>query len=339
MKSPSHDGAHGLAVVDVRKHRSIIVAVVAALSLFAATSTAHANVLLGTTDSYAIMAGQTVTNTGTTTIQGDIGIYPGAAIAPNVVGFGSVTHTGTLNDTTAAASAAQVDLVAAYNDAAGRALTATISRELSGANLGPGVYASSPGGDFLLSSGGTLTLTGSATDVWIFKSTSTLIFESASQVVLEGVDPCNVYWQVASSATLGTNANVTGTIMALTDISLQTGASLDGRALARNGSVTLDSNDISVQTCTAATPIVTEPDTDTDTDTDVDTDTDSEPVPGSSENGGTEAPGTVQVPTSINAGGGPQTALGGAAQALLIALAAVAVSAAVAVRRKVTPKA
>ncbi|MEX2533531.1 MAG: ice-binding family protein [Nitriliruptoraceae bacterium] len=332
MKSPFRDGANGLAVLDVRQHRGIIVAFVAALSLFAATSTAHANVLLGTTESYAILAGQSVTNTGTTTIQGDIGIHPGAAVAPNVTGFGTVTHTGTLNDTTAVAAAAKVDLVAAYDDAAGRALTATISRELSGANLGPGVYASSPGGDFLLSSGGVLTLTGNATDVWIFKSTSTLIFESASQVVLQGVDPCNVYWQVASSATLGVNANVTGTIMALTSISLQTGASLDGRALARNGSVTLDSNDISVQVCSAAAPIVTEPDTD------VDTDTDTEPVPESSENGGTEAPATVQVPTSINAGGGTQTALGGTAQALLIALAAVAVSAAVVVRRKVTSK-
>jgi hypothetical protein len=214
------------------------------------------------------------------------------------------------------ALAAKLDLVSAYNDAAGRALTATISRELSGANLGPGVYASSPGGDFLLSSGGTLTLTGNANDVWIFQSSSTLIFESASQVVLVGANPCNVFWQVASSATLGTNADVSGTIMALTDISLQTGASLDGRVLARNGSVTLDSNTIDAASCTTATPIVTEPEPDSGDDT------------------ATQTPEEVQVPTAVDAGGGPQAG-GTPTQGLLMAFALVALIVAVQVRRRV----
>ena len=331
MRSPPSGSVKALAVPDAKKHRTVIVAVVAAISLFAATSTAHANVLLGSTESFAILAGQSVTNTGTTTIRGEIGIHPGAAVAPNVTGFGTVSHTGTLYDTTAVALTAQTDLIAAYNDAAGRALTATISRELSGANLGPGVYASSPGGDFLLSSGGTLTLTGSADDVWIFTSSSTLIFESASQVVLVGADPCNVYWQVASSATLGTNASVAGTIMALTDISLATGASLDGRALARNGSVTLDSNTIDSTACLAAAPIVTEPEP---TPTPA-PGTDTTPVPDGSGNGATQTPGAVEVPTGINAGGGPTMALN-PAQLLLVASAAMALVGAGTLRRRFT---
>jgi len=244
-RSPSFTGVR--AITGVRAGATVLV--VALLALLTTATTARADVLLGTTEGFAILAGQSITNTGETTIYGDIGIHPGAAVPPNVTGFGTVDQTGTIYDSDGVALTAKADLVIAYDDAAGRAVTATISRELADAVLGPGVYASDPGGDFLLSSGETLTLTGDADDVWIFKSASTLVFESGSTVILDGADPCNVYWQVASSATLGTGSVVFGTIMALTSIELLGGATLEGRALARNGSVTMINNTITIEPC------------------------------------------------------------------------------------------
>ena len=90
--------------------------------------------------------------------------------------------------------------------------------------------------------------------VFIFKAASTLITASNSTVALIGVNPCNVYWQVGSSATLGTNSNFVGTVMALTDISATTGAVVQGRLLARNGAVTLDDNTISKPACAIQNP-------------------------------------------------------------------------------------
>ena len=226
------------------------------LALFSTTSAARADVGLGTADGFAILAGQIITNTGSTTVHGDIGIHPGASeTEPNITGYepgaDSISHTGTLYDRDAEGVAlkAKEDLVVAYDDAAGRTDPILISRELAAADLTPGVYASNDGGDFLLSYGGTLKLTGGADDVWIFQSASALTFESDTTVELVGADPCNVFWQVGSSATIGTDAVVVGTIMALTSISLATGATLDGRALARNGSVTLQSNTITMEAC------------------------------------------------------------------------------------------
>lgn len=232
------------------RHLSVI-ALMVVFAMFASTTTAHADVGLGTADSFALLVGQSVTNTGSTTITGDIGIHPGAA-GDNVTGAASITHTGTLHDGDEVAQQAQVDLVSAYDDAAGRPVTETIVPALDGQDLGPGVYDSTGGGAFLLGVDGTLTLTGGPDDVWIFQSGSTLDFQSGSQVVLDGADPCNVFWQVTSSATLGTDSSVVGTIMALTSISLLTNATLEGRALARNGSVTLDTNTITNEAC--ATP-------------------------------------------------------------------------------------
>jgi hypothetical protein len=233
-----------------------IVASVAVLALSVTTSDARADVGLGTAESFAILAGQSITNTGSTTIDGDIGIHPGASETdPNITGYepgaDSIDHTGTLYDRDAEGVALQAksDLVTAYDDAAGRTDPIMITRELAEADLTAGVYASHDGGDFLLSAGGTLTLTGSADDVWIFQSASGLTFESDTTVVLAGADPCNVFWQVTSSATLGTDAAIVGTIMAMTSISLATGATLDGRALAREGSVTLQSNTITMAAC------------------------------------------------------------------------------------------
>ena len=117
----------------------------------------------------------------------------------------------------------------------------------------PGVYCAD---DFTLS--GILTLNGAATDVWVFKSASTLITSGTANVILStGGVPCSVWWQVGSSATLGTNTSLAGNILALTSISLATGANLDGRALARNGAVTMDQNTITLPICALAAPSIT----------------------------------------------------------------------------------
>jgi hypothetical protein len=233
-----------------------IAALVVLLALFTTTS-ARGGILvgipLGTAESFAVLAGQSVTNTGATTITGDIGIHPGAG-TPNIIEaeYELIDHTGTLYDTGAEALAAQADLTIAYLDAQSRMATATILVDLAGEDLGPGVYESTDQGAFMLGGGGTLTLTGEADDVWIFKSSSALDFTSGSSVVLAGdADPCNVFWLVESSATLETGATVVGTILALTTITLATGATIEGRALARNGSVTMDANTITNAVCTA----------------------------------------------------------------------------------------
>jgi len=112
----------------------------------------------------------------------------------------------------------------------------------------------------------TLDAAGNPNAVWVFQAGSTLITASGSKVVmLNKAQPCHVYWQVGSSSTLGTNSTFIGTIMALTSISLQTGAKLDGRALARDGAVTLDSNTITRSACSTSTstPTATTPSTST----------------------------------------------------------------------------
>lgn len=229
----------------------LTVGLVVLLALFTTATTARADVPLNTAESFAVLAGQSVTNAGLTTITGDIGISPGAAGSGNLTDNGTITHDGALYDAEAVALKAQEDLVTAYDDAAGRTPD-LIDAELAGADLVPGVYTSTD--PFLLSVDGTLTLRGDADDVWVFQSGSTLSFMSGSAVVFAGeADPCNVFWQVTSSATLGTGASVVGTIMALTSISLETGAELEGRALARNGSVTLDANTITASICTTPT--------------------------------------------------------------------------------------
>jgi hypothetical protein len=302
----------------------VVVASVTLLALFTSTSAAHASVPLGDADSFAILAGQSVTNTGSTTIDGDIGISPGAGAPSNLTDNGTITQDGTIHDADTVAQDAQASLTIAYDDAASRAVTETILPELAGQDLGPGVYQSTGAGAFQLSAGSTLTLTGDAEDVWIFKSTSTLVFFTGSQIVLDGVDPCNVFWQVGSSATLGTDTTIVGTIMALTTIALETGAELEGRALARNGSVTMDSNTITNAPC--VTPVDDTPD---------DTPVDTQQV----ENGQEAAPEPeatpVEPPTRVDTGRGSSAPLT-AAQTVLVLLAATGVGSLIVLRRRFT---
>jgi hypothetical protein len=237
-------------------NHSMLVVVTVVLTLVTGSTAAHADVMLRTTESFAILAGQSVTNTGSTSITGDIGIHPGAAEEEegNLTGGDSITLIDTLHDTDAVALQAKTDLVEAYDEAAGRDVTETLLLpDLDGMDLGPGVYESPGPGALSIAVGGTLTLRGDANAVWIFQSASSLILNTGSTVELAGgADPCNVYWQVTSDMSIGSDANIVGTIMAMGSITLGADAELQGRALARTGSVTLISNTISNAACGAA---------------------------------------------------------------------------------------
>jgi hypothetical protein len=203
---------------------------------------------LGTAGSFAVLAGTGITNTGPTTVTGDIGTFPTASIT----GLTSMTVNGTNHAGSSVTQGAKTDLTTAYVTAAGQGPTTAIAADLVGQTLAPGVYnsASAVGLSGVL----TLDAAGDPNAVWVFQAGSTLITASGSRVVLlNGAQSCNVYWQVGSDATLGTNSTFTGTILALTSISLQTGATVDGRALARNGAVTMDSNTITRSVCTTTT--------------------------------------------------------------------------------------
>jgi hypothetical protein len=203
---------------------------------------------LGTADSFAVLGGSAVTNTGPSVINGDLGVSPGSS----VTGFPPGIVNGAVHVTDAVAAQAQNDLTTAYNDAAGQAPDVVFPDdppvELGGRTLTPGVY-NAP-----VSAGITGTLTLDAENdpdaVWVFQIGSTLTTASNSEVALiNGASPCNVFWQIGSSATLGTDSDFVGTIMALTSISATTGANIEGRALARNGAVTLDTNVITRPLC------------------------------------------------------------------------------------------
>lgn len=218
-----------------------MIGLVAPIGVLAATSPT-----LGTVGSYSVLGHTTVTNTGGTTMPGDLGISIGGA----PVGFppGSVGPPGTIRNA-GDSLAAQNANTAAYGtlNTGSNAACTTIPVELAGQNLVAGTYCS--GGVFQLTGPGTLTLVG--TGVWIFQSLSTLITTGPSAAVVGG-DPCNIWWQVPSSATIGTGTAFVGNILALTSIALQTGASLNGRALAQTGAVTLDTNTITGSACLSA---------------------------------------------------------------------------------------
>ena len=208
---------------------------------------------LGTADSFAVLAGSTVTNTGQTVITGDLGVSPGTA----VTGFPPGTVVGAQHKADAVALKAKTDLVTGYNDAAGQTpFVDKTGQDLGGQNLTPGVYRFSSSAQLT----GRLTLNGQGNSnaVFIFQIGSTLTTASNSSVVLiNGASPCSIWWQVGSSATLGTGTQFQGNLLALTSISLTTGANiLPGRALARNGAVTLDTNRITKPAnCVATSPV------------------------------------------------------------------------------------
>lgn len=203
----------------------------------------QAAVPLGTAASFEALAGSTVTNTGPTIITGgDLGLSPGSA----VTGFppGTLTPPAVMHITDPTAAQAELDLTAAYLYAAALPPGAVLPGNLSGLTFTPGLYTNSS--TVMLTAGNvTLDAQGNANAVFIFQIGSTLTTIGSTQVILAGgAQAKNVFWQVASSATLGTNSIFQGTILSLDSITLDTGATLIGRALARNGAVTMDSNTV-----------------------------------------------------------------------------------------------
>jgi len=207
----------------------------------AAQGAGPATVFLGSAAPFAVLGSSTVTNTGPTVVNGDLGVWAGTA----VTGFGPGRVNGTIHAGDPVAQHGQASLTVAYNDAAGRT-TAPINvnaADLGGRTLAPGLYKSTS----TLAITGDLTLHGDSNAVWIFQIASALTVNVGSRVVLSGgASSANIFWQVGSSATLGTHSVFHGTIMALASITLGTGATLDGRALARTAAVTLDTNSITL---------------------------------------------------------------------------------------------
>ena len=206
---------------------------------------------LGTAASFAVLGSSTVTCTGASIITGDLGVSPGSAITGFPV---PCTDVGTIHAADAVALQAQNDVTTAYNFLAGQACNTSLTgQDLGGLTLTPGVYCFTSSAQLT----GTLTLSGAGT--YIFRIGSTLTTASGSSVLLiNGALACNVWWQVGSSATVGTGAFLPGNILALASVTLNTGASVSGRALARTGAVTLDGNNVSVCGLVATpTPTIT----------------------------------------------------------------------------------
>jgi serine protease AprX len=202
---------------------------------------------LGTAESFAVLAGATVTNTGPSTINGNLGLSPGTA----VTGFGPGMVSGTTQVADTIALKAQSDLTIAYDDAAARAPAVAAPADLGGLTLTPGVYENAS--SFGLTGALTLDAQGDPNAVFVLQAGSTLTTGSASQVKLvNGAQACNVFWKVGSSATLGTGTVLAGNILALTSISISDGVTLQGRALARNGAVTLINDTITAAHCAIA---------------------------------------------------------------------------------------
>ena len=205
---------------------------VAPIDAFAATSPN-----LGTALNFTVLAGSTVTNTGPSVITGNLGLDPGSS----VTGFPPGTVTGVKHISDAVALNARNDLTTAYIDAANAPVTTDMTGlNLGGKNLTPGVYKFDSSAQLT----GTLALSGNG--VYIFQIGSTLTTASNSVVqTINGAQACSVYWQVGTSATLGSATHFQGTLMALTSITMVTGANIiSGRAMARNGALTLDANHI-----------------------------------------------------------------------------------------------
>ena len=231
----------------------------AVLSLVLASSAQAAQpVPLGTADGFAVLAGSTITNTGPTLVSGNLGLHPGTAIA----GFPPGTVNGAKHVSDAAAQHAATDLTTAFNDAAGRPSSAASPPDVGGRTLTGGVYTSGLVGSLGLTGRLTLDAQGDPRAVFIFQIPSTLVTATDSSVrLVNGAQACNVFWQVGSSATLGTRTAFQGNILALTSISVNAGATVNGRLLARNGAVTLIDNTVTRARCAAGTEPGTSPGT------------------------------------------------------------------------------
>ena len=210
---------------------------------------AAVGVPLGTAARFAVLAGAGVTNTGPTTLGGDLGSYP----TTTTTGTGTLTTTGVNHHGDAVTQGAKTDLTTGYNTAAGEGPPHPVTADLAGQTLTAGVYRS--GSSLGLTGAVTLDAGGNPNAAFVFQAGSTLTTGSASRVLLtNGAQACNVFWQVGSSATLGTGSTFRGSILALTDITVTTGVTIQGRVLARNGAVTLDTDTITTPSCASSAP-------------------------------------------------------------------------------------
>jgi hypothetical protein len=222
---------------------SLVLACLSTMLFAGSALAAAAPVGLGSAASFSVLAGSTVTNTGPTTMFGDLGLSPGSSVtgAPHVLGQ---TH---VDD--AVAIEAKNALTTAYNDAASRPSNGSAGTDLAGQVFLPGIRTASS--SLLLSSGSvTLDAQGNPNAVFIFQIGTTLITGSNTTVALvNGAQACNVFWQVGSSATLGTGTRFVGTVMASATITANTAATIHGRLLAQTGAVNLDTNTITTSNC------------------------------------------------------------------------------------------
>lgn len=200
------------------------------------------SVEMGKSANFAVLAGSAITNTGETKITGDMGLSPGTSVD----GFPPGILTGTLRINDIISNQAKLDLTTAYNDAAGRTSTdiVPLAGNIGGLTLTPGLYKSTS--SLEISSGDvTFDAKGDANAVFIIQIASSLTTTPGRKVILSGgAQAANIYWQVSSSASFGTTTVFKGTVMALESITFDTGATLEGKALARNGEITLDGNTI-----------------------------------------------------------------------------------------------
>jgi hypothetical protein len=233
----------------------VAMAMAAALLVIEGTA-AHAAIVptvpLGTAAGYVVVGASTVTNTGDSTLYGSLGLSPGT----DITGFppGEVVAPGEEHAADDDAGQAQADVTAAYLNAKGRSVNTTTTAELAGKTLKAGVWSGPDKSPLWI--GGTLTLDGedNPNSIFIFQTDSTLITGSGSRVnLINGARECNIFWQVGSSATLGTYSDFTGTILALTAVTVTTGVTVHGRALATTAAVTLDDDTFHLPTCTSST--------------------------------------------------------------------------------------
>ncbi|MEO6468237.1 MAG: ice-binding family protein [Acidimicrobiia bacterium] len=250
MKSPSSGTRRTRVILTSAAGASVLLFSLA----IPATAAIVAKVPLATSAEYSVLAGSTVTNTGPSILGESLGVSPGTSIT----GFPPGTVLGTTNATNAAAAQAESDLTAAYLNAEGRPINGTTTADLANLNLQGGVYAGPSHGALSLTGPLTLDGAGNPNTVFIFQTNASLITATGSTVnLINGAQECNVFWQVGSSATLGTGSVFVGNIMALSSITVNNSVTVHGRALARNGAVTLDNDVFTSPTCATSLPATT----------------------------------------------------------------------------------